>query len=177
MARSPEDAYLHWLAPLVIRRGAGTYWDLLQIMQQTEFIWLPEAAHDDNRMMDGLDLRVEFLEVYNTPQIRDPGELGPVSVLEVLVGLSRRLAFMADGRPKDWAWNLLCNLGFERYSDDLTKYKRRRAEDILDALVWRRYNPDGSGGFFPLQNPDEDQTRVELWYQMSAYVEEIHPEY
>lgn len=174
MVRRPEEAYLHWLAPQVLRRTGETYWDLLTLMQEKEFVWL--VANDDNRIVDGLDLRVEFLHAYATT-LQDPNELGPCSVLEVLIGLSRRLAFAAEGKPKDWAWNLLCNLGFERHSDPLSRYKRRKVDEVLDMLVWRKYNPDGTGGFFPLAWPDEDQTQVELWYQMAAYISEIHPEY
>ena len=29
------------------------------------------------------------------------------------------------------------------------------------------------GGFFPLAFPKEDQTKVEIWYQMSGYLEEL----
>jgi hypothetical protein len=50
-------------------------------------------------------------------------------------------------------------------------------EEILYALIWRTYDPDGVGGFFPLAWPKEDQTKIEIWYQMNAYAKEIHPEY
>jgi len=40
-------------------------------------------------------------------------------------------------------------------------------------LIWRDYHADGRGGFFPLTNPDTDQTKVEIWYQMNAYVTEM----
>jgi hypothetical protein len=44
---------------------------------------------------------------------------------------------------------------------------------ILHDLIWRDYHPDGRGGFFPLQNPDVDQTKVEIWHQLNAYVSEM----
>jgi hypothetical protein len=50
-------------------------------------------------------------------------------------------------------------------------------EDILDTCIWRTYQPDGQGGFFPLAWPEEDQTKVELWYQIAAYIDELHPEH
>jgi hypothetical protein len=101
----------------------------------------------------------------------------PGSVLEVMIGLSRRLAFYAGGEPEGWAWQLLCNLDLRTFRDPLSRRKASVVAELLHSLIWRTYAPDGTGGFFPLAWPKEDQTKVELWYQMSAYVEEIHPEY
>jgi hypothetical protein len=62
-------------------------------------------------------------------------------------------------------------------ADPLDRRKARKAEEILDAVIWRTYLPNGQGGFFPLIDFEEDQTQVELWYQMSAFIREMHPEY
>lgn len=153
---------------------------LLELLFNTEYRWEPGAPwcidHDDNRIVDGLELRSEFAFDRNyPPTLRD--ELGPCSFLEVLIGLSRRLAFNAGGRAPGWAWQLLHNLELHRMTDPLDRRKARKAEDILQAVIERRYRPDGGGGFFPLISAEEDQTQVELWYQMSAYISEIHPEY
>jgi hypothetical protein len=59
-------------------------------------------------------------------------------------------------------------------SDPLTPPKQRRVQDIMDTVIYRKYDPDGSGGFFPLTRSDDDQTRIELWYQMNAYIEELY---
>ncbi len=45
-------------------------------------------------------------------------------------------------------------------------------DDILERLIWRQYQEDGQGGFFPLAWPEQDQREVELWYQMNAYLAE-----
>jgi hypothetical protein len=29
------------------------------------------------------------------------------------------------------------------------------------------------GGFFPLTHPNDDQRKVEIWYQMNAYLDEL----
>lgn len=170
------EAYFRWLKKQVQEDGhpRNTYDDLLRILHRTEFIWL--VANDDNRIADGLDLRVEFL---HTQRRRvDPDEyFGPCSVLEVLVALSRRVAWLADGSAEGWGWQLLCNLELHKFRDPLSQRKTRRVEDILHALIWRTYDPDGSGGFFPLAWPRGDQTKIEIWYQMNAYAMEIHPEY
>jgi hypothetical protein len=44
--------------------------------------------------------------------------------------------------------------------------------ETLDRVIYRNYESNGHGGFFPLEDPDEDQRRVELWYQLNAYLNE-----
>lgn len=163
------EAYLGWLALQVRQDNGRSYDQLLRIMLEKEFVW--HVPNDDNRIADGLDVRREFT-----------GETGlrvegPCSVLEVLIGLSRHLEFMAEGDAAGWAWQLLCNLELHKLSDPVGPRKAIRADEILETLIWRTYSPDGVGGFFPLAWPDEDQRKVEIWYQMAFYVDEIHPEY
>lgn len=174
--RKWDDAYFHWLEPQVYPPGhqRKTYRDVLAMMYVKDFLWL--VPNDDNRMVDGLDLRVEFIHESEAPRYVKPEVFGTCSVLEVLIGLSRRLAFTAGGEAEGWAWQLLVNLEFDKMSDPLTRRKVDKVSETLEALIWRRYNTDGSGGFFPLSWPEEDQTKIELWYQMSAYVDEIHSE-
>jgi hypothetical protein len=175
MTDSLAEEYLRWLAPQ-IRDEQYTqdqeYWDLLSIMFEKEFEWL--VPNDDNRLVDGLDLRAEFCFA-NHIHTNALESLGQCSFLEVLIGLSRRLAFAARGSAHGWAWQLIVNLELNEMSDPLTKRKVRKVDDILDTVIWRTYNPDGTGGFFPLAWPDEDQTKKELWYQMAAYIDELHP--
>lgn len=165
------EAYVGWLEPQVgVDQRSKSYSHLVWLLGTTEFVWL--VPHDNNRMMDGLDVRREF---YDETGVH--GDLGPCSVLEVLVALSRRLAFIADGEPSGWGWQLICNLELHKMSDPLTPRKRAQAEEILETLIWRTYSPDGQGGFFPLAWPEQDQRKVELWYQMECYADEIHPEH
>lgn len=161
------EAYLGWLSSQI--RSSKSYDGLLAVMLEKEFVWL--VPNDDNRIADGLELRKEF--THATGVVYD----APCSVLEVLLGLSRRLEFMAGGEAAGWAYQLLENLELHKLYDPLGPRKTSRADDILETLIWRTYSPDGVGGFFPLAWPNEDQTKVEIWYQLAAYVEEIHPEY
>lgn len=177
MSDSPEDYsliedYLLWLEPQIFE-GHQAYRDLLQTMFAKEFVWF--VPHDDNRLADGLDLRGEFCHEQNYPRGTLVG-IAPVSFLEVLIGLSRRLAFSAGGQAQEWAWQLMCNLELDRMPNPLSRRKAKQVEDILDTCIHRTYPPAGVGGFFPLARPDEDQTKVELWYQMAAYINELHPE-
>lgn len=173
-----KEDYLRWLEPQLIdpagNRNGNSYWGLIELMFSMPFTWSVEQ--DDNRLMDGLELRVEFANLSRLSQ-RTMHNFGPCTFLEVLLGLSRRLAFAAGGNAVGWAWELLTNVELHRMSDPLTPGKQRRAEEIMLRVIGRTYAPDGTGGFFPLAWPDGDQTRIELWYQMNAFIAEIHPEH
>jgi hypothetical protein len=136
-------------------------------MHETEFVWF--IPNDNNRLMDANALRKEFLN----------GKIRvfryPISVLEVLIALSRRAAWNGSGQAGDWAWKLIQHLHLQRSSDPLTGRKLKRVDDILYKLIWRTYEPNGEGGFFPLREPKEDQTKLEIWHQMSAYIIENWP--
>lgn len=172
--RLPED-YLRWLEPqLQDENPDRSYWELLNLMFERSFDVVIDM--DANRVHDGLDLRVNFAREHRYRlEIMQP--LGAGTFLEVLIGLSRRMAFQAGGQAPGWAWILMENLGLHRMTDPLSQQKRRKAQEIMEVAINRNYAPDGNGGFFPLSWPDEDQTRVQLWYQMSAYIEELHPEH
>lgn len=171
-----QEAYFHWLVPQVKdTEQRRTYWDLLRLLFETEYVWL--IPNDDNRMIDGLELRTEFLLEADAPRFVSPDGFGVCSFLEMLVALSRRLAFQAGGEAEGWAWQLVVNLELHRLSDPLGRVRRTRVADILETVIYRNYNPDGTGGLFPLAWPQDDQKQVELWYQMAAYIDEIHPEY
>lgn len=172
-----REDYLHWLEPQLRDDTAAagkTYWGLLNFMFDTPFTWVVEM--DANRVVDGTDLRTEFArEVRVRPRTME--SLGPGSFLEVLIGLSRHLAFNAGGESPGWSWELLTNLELHRLSDPFTSPKQRKAEEIMRVAMERSYSPDGTGGFFPLAWPDGDQTQIELWYQMHAFIDELHPEH
>ena len=133
-----------------------------------EFVWL--IPNDDNRVEDGRDLRYEFMDDESIDEV-DPDwmHLG-CSVLEMLIGLSRRLAFEAEGEPRDWFWKLLENVGLPLISDADYDQHKEQIDIAFDRVIWRRYDADGYGGLFPLRNPDKDQRKVELWYQAASYI-------
>lgn len=171
-----ED-YLRWLGPQIRDDDAypsRTYEDLVRIMFEKEFVFMPDFIGDRNRLEDGLELRVEFCHerhIHTDAQHK----LGPCSFLEVLIGLSRRLAFAQGGEARGWAWTLITNLELHRMSDPIGRNRARKVDDIIDACIWRNYGPDGVGGFFPLGYPQADQRQIEIWYQMHAFIDELHP--
>lgn len=164
-----DELYLHWLysqvASVRFKNPARTYWSLARHMYMKQFVWL--VPNDDNRVEDGRDLRYEFFRENDIAPDEDWIGLD-CSVLEMLIALSRRLAFEGGGKARDWFWTMLENLDLSRCSD--VNYNLGDVEDILDVMIWRTYEPDGRGGLFPLNDPAEDQRDVEIRYQQASYI-------
>lgn len=176
-----NELYFSWLYQMIWYNYkhlpiSTQYTQLVLTMWTRPYIWM--VANDDNRVEDGLELRYEFLQQHAVA-IRVNTDLEfkfrqqPCSFLEVLIGLSRRLAFNESGNPQWWAWRLIKNLDLHEYRNPLPETVILDIRDALDVVIWRTYKWDGTGGFFPLAFPKEDQTKVELWYQMNAYMEEL----
>lgn len=170
-----DDLYLEWLykhfAVVGNRNPARSYWGLARQLYTKQFSWI--IANDDNRVEDGKDLRQEFLSEVDTSQVyvdRNWMELG-CSMLELLVSLAEMAAFESGESVIEWFWRFMYNLGLDRYSDDLYGESiQGEVEEALDRVIRRTYAADGTGGLFPLRSAQQDQRRVELWYQMSAYI-------
>lgn len=168
-----DDAYFTWLYSQVgsvkNKNLSETYWALLKILHREEFAW-SDIEKDENRAHDGRDLRMEFLRETNTKLPRDTDWMDfDCSMLELLIALSRKLAFEGEGEPRDWFWELINNLGMDECTDAYPP-EERIIEGILDKVILRDYSPNGAGGLFPLANPQEDQRGVEIWYQAQAYL-------
>lgn len=177
MSELLDGQYLTWLygqvADIKEKNPARTYWSVCRQLYKKEFVWL--FANDDNRIEDGRELRYEFIDSYDIEEV-DPEWLSMgCSMLELLVGLSRRLSFDAEGEPREWFWQMLENLDL-----DLSRIHDRRfntlreweIDQALDQVIWRTYSADGHGGLFPLRGADRDQREIEIWYQASAYIME-----
>lgn len=168
-----DELYFQWLYSQVadpeVPDPSLTYWKLLKILFTKEAVWLVE--NDENRLEDGKALRFDFLsEKRSTGTNHEWVNVG-CSVLELMVGLSRRLAFEAEGEPHYWFWRMTDNLGLLRYSDDLS-FPVNRVEDILNRVIFRTYKRTGLGGFFPLKYTKKDQRKIEIWYQAAEYLRE-----
>lgn len=177
MSAPLDELYLQWLYKQVAVPEYDdrdlTYWKVLKVLFTKEFVWVPDFVSDENRIHDGIALRPEFLAAQGIPDV-DPNWMDEgCSVLELMVGLARRLEFQADkGKAHYWFWVLMDNLGLIGYSDD-RRFTRRlldRIDDILNSVIYRNYESSGLGGFFPLMEPRHDQRDRELWYQMSDYL-------
>lgn len=168
-----DELYLVWLYAQVedtrIKSPGRTYWNLFKGLFTTEFIWL--VPNDDARIEDGRELRFEFLQDAEIPEVDPKWIAQGVSYLELMVALARRLAFQTDTDVDDCFWILASNIGLNEYNDSYKKIPlEHKIEEVTEQITFRTYRTDGQGGFFPLRHPDRDQTKVEIWYQMCAYI-------
>lgn len=169
MSAQLDEDYFLWLCSHVVsikpRSRARPFWRLLRQLHEKEYVgWLP---NDVNRMREGQLLRHAFCDEKGLPKPEedDPG----CSMLEMLLAVSGRLSFETERRSKWWFWHLMKNIGLENYSDDV-RFSQEEVDDILDCIIWRTYSPSGQGGLFPLEDPQQDQRTVELWFQLNAYL-------
>ena len=183
-----NEEYLEWLLQQagVTNDPDGTGYSMLcGIMQDKSFYPLVEM--DENRWEDGMRLRLDFVEEtekYATDQdycldMLD-SLLGGCTVLEVLVVMAEKMNYeMLDSSHEatvgKWMEELIGNLGLDMYTDAEVMSNENayfEIESVIDRFVFRQYNWRGEGGLFPLRNPRDNQTEIELATQMNNYLME-----
>jgi hypothetical protein len=171
------DLYFSWLCrPIQVEDRDFSM--LFAKLHAIEFTWF--VPNDDNRISDGEKLRENFIEAANLGLY----ELSilhsfPCSFLELMIGLSLRMDdIMGDLNESDningWFWELIENMGLCNYSNENfhSLMGHMVIWDKAQLIISRGYGRKGDGGLFPLQQPRQDQRKVELWYQMNLYLEE-----
>lgn len=165
-----DDQYLTWLYSLVAdvraRKGPGTYWKLFRQLFKTEFVWF--VPNDDNRAVDGRELRFEWASQVDVHVDQNWAELG-CSFLEMMIGIARRLEFMTEADSTYWFWHLVGNLGLLGHNDR-SAFLVKDVDNRTSAVIQRTYDCHGNGGLFPLRRTDEDQRKVEIWRQLNMYL-------
>lgn len=177
MRTMTDDHYFIWLCRLI---AVGP--------NQAPYIRLAEALHgetfapdrnsmDMNRAYDGMNLRTEFYRKFGMQG--SAGNRGSCTMLEMMVGLSKRIAFLMEtaGKPKriaEFFWKMVENLGLTGLTDDnFDKFHGDVAvKKAADHVNNRDYLPDGSGGLFHVSNPKQDLRTIEIWYQMHQWLNE-----
>ena len=176
--RDLQQDYFHWLCEMVhIDQMERSYWLIAKDLHSRIFV--PIIERDENRAMDGLELRDQFLE--NEWYARGGEfECDECTVFEMLVALAQRMDFETTDMDDDndrtayWFWEMIDNLGLDTFDDDsyVELEGQIYVDKIIDEFVEREYDYNGEGGIFPLKHCDRDQREVEIWYQMSAYLYE-----
>lgn len=176
-----EKLYFEWLCDLsgIDLEGRESYSKLALQLYESPFYSV--IMRDINRAKDGERLRLEYAEEHNL-DAAGYSELAeqPCSYLEMLVALSMRMSELTvDGEDdgysvKKFFWEILGNVGLDGLSD--SKWVWDESSEMvnmtLNAISNRWYLTNGKGGLFPLKVPKCDQTEVEIWYQMNAYIME-----
>jgi len=170
------NRYFDFLRSIVDEEDKHEYDKLLSELHRIDFYSL--IPNDDNRGEDGKQLRQRFVDE-GGPQGLSLSQNEPCTVLEMLIGLAYRLEFeSANSRwektPGEWFWILLDNLGLG-WCDNMKFVQIKNTDELhlkIGVCLDRHYKSDGNGGLFPLKEPRKDQRRIEIWYQMSAYIME-----
>lgn len=137
----------------------------------------PCMERDENRAGDGIQLRVDFMNAHGP--FGSATNRGPCTMLEFLVSLAGKMNFLMyeednPHRTEWYFWKLIRNLGLRKFTDDHWDecHGEFFVEDACDRVLNRKYMYDGDGGLFPLRHPQQDQTMVEIWGQMHAWLGE-----
>lgn len=182
LGREFEDYpdYFSYLSEMVYidgRYNDQTYWVLAKTLWDTDYIW--SIGLDEDRAIDGMALRKRYQADGGTD-----GYDGPCTVMEMLVALAERMNDIfdeLDGENKTpiFFWEMVENLDLGSYSDEIFELYPARTHGYLNRMDrklerWmdRRFDYDGSGSPFPLQNPRCDQREVDLYYQANLYLTE-----
>lgn len=158
-----DDLYFGWLCSLAGFPEEENV-DYLRELHSIPFeVVIP---NDENREVDGLDLRRDFFEDYGLDLNRRSIEFDELecSIFEMILALSERISYQSGGSTREWVLIITENLGVRS-----GRVHPRTAARILNR---REYAENGKGGMFPLMYPRQDQKEVEIWYQMSAYLVE-----
>lgn len=174
-----RDPYFDWLCMSIDvgkhPSGRRNYMELCTMLHSIEF--QAKLPLDVNRAMDGMQLRVTFMQQHG--EYGSATNRGGCTMLELLVALSKQMSFMMYGneahhRTPYYFSVLMKNLGLWKLTDE--NWYSLNGEFFVDDAVYRvinrLYDADGKGGLFPLKHPKEDQRCVEIWYQMHAWLGE-----
>lgn len=172
MGEPIEIKYFNWLCTKVLEKNKQEYRALMEILFETEFVWVVPA--DKHRVADGLELRYNYIRdnISKRDRVREHTlEEIPCSVLEVLLAFAKRANFQTDIPVKTWFWEFMTNLGLDKYNQ-VSRRDEEEIEEILYTFIWRIYEPDGTGGIFPMSQTHNDQREIEIWYQFAEYIDE-----
>ena len=171
-------SYLDWLKTYGINNNYDTTNDynlLFKKLFNTPFISLVDF--DSNRIYEALEIRREYLIETTGKLDLELEELKTCNMLELLISLAIRAESMTfDSKNHisiyEWFWTFIHNLGLDSMRNEA--FDGRICDSVLFTFIDRKYHKSGKGGLFPLRNYKKDQRKVEIWYQMSAYINENH---
>lgn len=175
---APNDIQKEYNEWLMEKTGLSNhnFRKLAEALINKDFYYFIE--NDMNRYIDGLDIRKDF--AYDTLYDDYNDINGPCNCLEMIYGLAKRMNNIIydpdfpEDETEDCLYCMLQNLGLLIFDDqNFEKYGGiERVNYILEVFLERSYDYYGNGGLFPNQNARKDQRNVEIWYQMSEYINE-----
>lgn len=168
--------YFEWMYNLVCDERLP-YKKLLARLHEIEFTYT--LPMDDNRAVDGVDLRYRFAYEKDYPysMIAELLDDKPCSVLEMMVALVNRCEEQImenpefGNRTKQWFISMIHSLGLKLMTDAV--FDKFTVDRVIERFLNRDYKPNGEGGLFTVHNYRRDMRLVEIWYQMCWYLDEV----
>lgn len=177
-----NEEYFNWLKNTVTKQVYSanfSYDKLLYFLYCYDFIPTEDIPKDNNRAIDGLDLRYRFGDEYGYSYDTINDNINtPCSMLEMMIGLSVRIEETIMDNPQygnrtpQWFWGMVASLGLGKQDDK--NFDPRYCDDILQRFMNRNYSANGSGGLFTIDNPDCDMRTIEIWWQAARYLNEFN---
>ena len=170
-----EREYRDWLVNKVNTVEDYTY--LLRELYSIEFY--STMKYDEDRGMDGLMLRSEWAgEVGYTDSL----DFGVANVLEVLIGIARRIEFQLFGTYyyDEWDyvrifWDLIENLGLIEMFGTLSRYTFDEIRSNVTHFLDRDYFRHKNGNIFDIDEDPKYLQKLNIWTQMGLYIRQKWP--
>ena len=173
-----EDLYFKWLSALVFPNEEiqRNYIGLLNLLYEIRYVWDPNIPLDENRYIDGIDLRESFSYKSKIPSgIVKNSIQGPCNILEMICALGIRIdndimATYYTGYDHGYFWiqKMLKNLNILQYDD--SKFDENAIRVKINDFLQRRYSENGFGGLFYVPNSEKDMRSMNIWDQMCYYI-------
>ena len=167
------DEYFEWLKQLVSYPNTNVSFDnLFKTLHNRIFIYT--IPMDENRYMDGLQLRYRF---FLRTGINVMDNRRPCSMLEMMAALSWRIEEdimdnpVIGNRTPQWFWHMIAVMGLNGQYDG--NFNEDVVNAAIDRVISRKYAYNGDGGLFKVNNPLRDMRTVEIWCQMLWYIDSI----
>ena len=174
------DLYFEWLCERVdidCDKEDFPYTKLMRYLFRKPFNYIMDR--DANRYEDGVNMRYLFGSYKELDQEMIASYLDDAecSMLEMMAGLCMKCEnIMSDpdtygDQTGKWFWDMIRSIGFDSLDDDA--FDEEEADEMVDICLYREYEPSGEGGFFTVKNAPKDLRDVEIWTQMSWYLNSI----
>lgn len=179
MARDINSEYFEWLCSLIKDskpiKGVS-YRRLILYLYKTEFTFIHPM--DENRCIDGIDLRYRFgyENQIEGPVIASCLDTFPCSILEMMVALAfyceEHIMVNPDNGLQSgrWFWMMVSSLGLDEMTD--TNFDNEYVNQVIWRFLDRQYDSDGRGGLVYIPGCRYDLRTMDIWYQLMTYISE-----
>lgn len=171
-----EKLYFNWLLDAVSTKAEQDVYSLtFMTLYCTEFVSYDEF--DDNLKENSRGMREEFyrfsrtanklVDIYGVIEFE-------TNVLEIMVYLATRIenTIMANSEYGDrtglWFWYMMESLDIIQYDNKC--FDEPEVEQKLDNFIERRYEKNGFGGLFTVDNSRFDARKTNIWQQAMDFV-------